>query len=306
MHKRGYRMQWTTWALLGAACGGGNDANTTGGATEASTTAATTGGPTTGVTTDEPTGSGSQASDPTVGMTGTGEPPTTSASTTTDTGDTTQPASISDTSSASDTGNTTDATTDETASTTDGTTGDPPPIEKLCSADLHAVVDGMGQVLEACPADQGCAEGTCVPACAAAAGSKANFGCTFIVPTPPAYPPALPPCFAVFLANTVRPNPPRRPRTSRSAAIPGKRAFWRGWARPTSAQPAPVRPGFWQRFGNALATRASRPEAHRPEVFDTARARPRRSRGSDSGLGRPTRPLLSSATTLELETPTPK
>jgi hypothetical protein len=202
MHKRGYRMQWTTWALLGAACGGGNDANTTGGATEASTTAATTGGPTTGVTTDEPTGSGSQASDPTVGMTGTGEPPTTSASTTTDTGDTTQPASISDTSSASDTGNTTDATTDETASTTDGTTGDPPPIEKLCSADLHAVVDGMGQVLEACPADQGCAEGTCVPACAAAAGSKANFGCTFIVPTPPAYPPALPPCFAVFLANT--------------------------------------------------------------------------------------------------------
>jgi hypothetical protein len=97
-----------------------------------------------------------------------------------------------------------------------------------------------------------------VPACAAAAGSKANFGCAFIVPTPPAYPPALPPCFAVFLANTVRPNPPRRPPTRRSAAIPGKRALWRGWARPTLAQRGPVRPGFWQRFGNALATRDSR------------------------------------------------
>jgi hypothetical protein len=291
MRNRGSGMQWTTWGLIVAACGGGSDASTTGGATEASATAATTGGPSTGAVTDDPTGSGSQASDPTTGgMTGTGEAPTTGTSTTGDTGDTTQPASISDTSSASDTGTTTSSTSDGTGDTTGDTTGDPPPIEKLCSPDLHAVVDGMGQVLESCAADQGCADGACVPACAAAAASKANFGCAFIVPTPPAYPPALPPCFAVFLANTVRPNPPRRPRTSRSAAIPGKRALWRGWARPTLAQRGPVRPGFWQRFGNALATRASRHTTYEPEVFDNARTRPQRTGGSDRGLSRPPRP----------------
>jgi hypothetical protein len=260
MRNRGSGMQWTTWGLIVAACGGGSDASTTGGATEASATAATTGGPSTGAVTDDPTGSGSQASDPTTGgMTGTGEAPTTGTSTTGDTGDTTQPASISDTSSASDTDTTTSSTSDGTGDTTGDTTGDPPPIEKLCSPDLHAVVDGMGQVLESCAADQGCADGACVPACAAA---------------------------AVLLANTVRPNPPRRPRTSRSAAIPGKRALWRDWARPTSAQRTPVRPGFWQRFGNALATRPSRPLRHRPKVFDNTRAWPRRTGGSDSSLSR--------------------
>jgi hypothetical protein len=41
-----------------------------------------------------------------------------------------------------------------------------------------------------------------VAACAAATEAAANFGCTFVVPTPPAYPPALPPCFAAFLTNT--------------------------------------------------------------------------------------------------------
>ena len=145
-------------------------------------------------------------------------------------------------------------------SSSDGTdsTTEAPPVEKSCSADLHAVVDEQGQVLETCAGDQGCADGVCVAACDAAAASKANFGCTFMVPTPPAYPPALPPCFAVFLANTVRPKPPERPRTRRSAAIPGKRAFRRGWARPGAARRGPERTSFWQRFGNALATRGVR------------------------------------------------
>jgi hypothetical protein len=71
-----------------------------------------------------------------------------------------------------------------------------------CSADLHSVVDAQGTVVMTCPDDQGCAAGACVPACQAAAASKGNVGCDFLVPTPPSYPPDLPPCFAVFVANT--------------------------------------------------------------------------------------------------------
>lgn len=72
-----------------------------------------------------------------------------------------------------------------------------------CGADLHVVVDGGGQVVETCPPDQGCKDGACVPACDAAAASLANFGCEFIVATPPSSP-YLPkqPCFAAFLANS--------------------------------------------------------------------------------------------------------
>ncbi len=71
-----------------------------------------------------------------------------------------------------------------------------------CSADLHSVVDANGTVVTTCPDDQGCAAGACVPACDAAAASKGNVGCDFLVPTPSSYPPDLPPCFAVFIANT--------------------------------------------------------------------------------------------------------
>jgi hypothetical protein len=70
-----------------------------------------------------------------------------------------------------------------------------------CSGDLHAVVDANGAVVKTCPNDQGCAKGACVPACDAAAASKGNVGCDFLVPTPPSYPADLPPCFAVFIAN---------------------------------------------------------------------------------------------------------
>ena len=94
----------------------------------------------------------------------------------------------------------TGGTTDGTSTTDGGTTG--VPVEPGCSADLHDVIDQFDNVLETCPPDQGCSAGACVPACDAAAASKANFGCVFIAPTPPAYPPALPPCFAAFVANT--------------------------------------------------------------------------------------------------------
>jgi hypothetical protein len=71
-----------------------------------------------------------------------------------------------------------------------------------CSADLRSIVDSNGNVIQTCPPDQGCAGGTCVPACQAAAESHGNVGCDFLVPTPPAYQTTLPPCFAVALANT--------------------------------------------------------------------------------------------------------
>ncbi|HZF55286.1 MAG TPA: IgGFc-binding protein [Polyangiaceae bacterium] len=71
-----------------------------------------------------------------------------------------------------------------------------------CSSDLHAVVDGNGSVVMTCPADQGCLNGACVEACAAAAGSRGNVGCDFLVTTPDSYPPSPGPCFAAFVANT--------------------------------------------------------------------------------------------------------
>jgi hypothetical protein len=70
-----------------------------------------------------------------------------------------------------------------------------------CSADLRSVVDANGSIVETCPPDQGCLDGQCVEACAAAAGSHGNLGCDFRVTTAGSYPPALPPCFAVFVAN---------------------------------------------------------------------------------------------------------
>ena len=70
-----------------------------------------------------------------------------------------------------------------------------------CSSDLHDVVDDQGNIVATCPADQGCANGQCVPACMAAAASQGSVGCDFVVATPSFFPNITPPCFAVFLAN---------------------------------------------------------------------------------------------------------
>jgi hypothetical protein len=86
-------------------------------------------------------------------------------------------------------------------------TGDTSPPQLGCSADLHDVIDGSGQVVQVCPAAQGCAGGTCVPACQAAGASHGNIGCDFQVATPSffadysGHPTYYSPCFAVFLAN---------------------------------------------------------------------------------------------------------
>lgn len=69
-----------------------------------------------------------------------------------------------------------------------------------CSADLQSVVDENGHAT-ACPSDQGCSDGKCVPACQAAATSHGSVGCDFVVATPDFQNQILPPCFAVFLAN---------------------------------------------------------------------------------------------------------
>lgn len=52
-----------------------------------------------------------------------------------------------------------------------------------CSSDLKAVVSENGTVIQVCPPDQGCFDGQCIAACAAAAGSMGSTGCEFVVPT---------------------------------------------------------------------------------------------------------------------------
>lgn len=91
--------------------------------------------------------------------------------------------------------------------TGDGGNGDGSNVQMgFCSSDLHDIVDAQGNIIMACPSDQGCANGQCVPACAAAGASQGSVGCDFTVATPSFYPgfagtPIAPPCFAVFLAN---------------------------------------------------------------------------------------------------------
>lgn len=70
-----------------------------------------------------------------------------------------------------------------------------------CSADLKHVLDATGNVVSTCGPDQGCAGGTCIPACDAAAASKGSIGCDFLVPTPHFVSVILPPCFAAFVTN---------------------------------------------------------------------------------------------------------
>ena len=267
-------------AMLMPGCGdnGGASASATASSTGQATQTGTGATTEASATTSVPTEGGSQSesmsdtqtSTSTSTSTGTGtgtSDPSATLTTTPDTA-TSQPASASDTDSSG-------ASTAGESSSTGG-----PPDEKLCSADFHAVVDAEGSVLEMCTPTQGCAAGMCIDACDAAAQSQANFGCSFFVPTPPSYPPALPPCFAVFLANTGRAHPPELPRTGRSAAIPRKRAFWRGGARPGRARSGPERTRFWQHFGNRFGNGSG--ELPRP-----VRSRPGRRRGSRLSPRRP-------------------
>jgi hypothetical protein len=69
-----------------------------------------------------------------------------------------------------------------------------------CSGDLHNVVDCNNNVVTACPVDQGCAAGACVPACDAAKANKSSVGCDYYAV--PATDFTGQTCFAVYVANT--------------------------------------------------------------------------------------------------------
>ena len=80
----------------------------------------------------------------------------------------------------------------------------PPSCEGLrCSRDLKKVVDGCTEeVVTECGPDQGCANGTCVDACAAAAVAKGSVGCSFSTLPPDQPMPYAGSCFAAMIANT--------------------------------------------------------------------------------------------------------
>ena len=71
-----------------------------------------------------------------------------------------------------------------------------------CSADLHSVVDCNNNVLSTCPADQGCANGVCVDACASAAANQSSVGCDYYSVDPDIISEGTGACFAAYVANT--------------------------------------------------------------------------------------------------------
>jgi hypothetical protein len=73
-----------------------------------------------------------------------------------------------------------------------------------CSADLHAIVDCQGNVVQTCPDDQGCIGNTCVPACQVTSALKHWSGCEFysVVPDVLAGYNLTGGCYAVALTNT--------------------------------------------------------------------------------------------------------
>jgi hypothetical protein len=78
----------------------------------------------------------------------------------------------------------------------------PPPCTGLrCSGDLHSFVDCSNQVVQTCPADQGCTPSGCIPACDAARANKSSVGCEYYSVNPDIW--IVPGgCLAAFVANT--------------------------------------------------------------------------------------------------------
>src|SRR5262249_36933020 len=79
-----------------------------------------------------------------------------------------------------------------------------------CSADLHDVLDCNGHVVKTCPPDQGCAAGSCVSPCSAAAENRSSIGCDYFTIAPNVYGSDTAPadvagkgwCFAAYIVNT--------------------------------------------------------------------------------------------------------
>jgi hypothetical protein len=74
--------------------------------------------------------------------------------------------------------------------------------QNLCSPDLHDVVDCNGNVVQACDASAGCANGACVDPCEAAAANTSSVGCDYYAVNPDSYLTANGGCFAAYVANT--------------------------------------------------------------------------------------------------------
>lgn len=77
-----------------------------------------------------------------------------------------------------------------------------PPCPQTCSADLHAVLDCRGNVVQTCPMDQGCGTNGCVPACTAAEQNSSTIGCDYYAVDPDVISVGQGACFAAFIANT--------------------------------------------------------------------------------------------------------
>ena len=72
----------------------------------------------------------------------------------------------------------------------------------MCSADLHNILDCNGNIVSSCPADQGCSNGACVPACQSAADNKSSIGCDYYSVDPDIIAEGTGACFAAYIANT--------------------------------------------------------------------------------------------------------
>jgi len=72
-----------------------------------------------------------------------------------------------------------------------------------CSADLKKVLGCNGELIQECPADQACLNGTCSDdPCGAAEASKSSYGCDYWVMRPDLITDGKGACFAAYVANT--------------------------------------------------------------------------------------------------------
>ena len=160
-----------------------------------------------------------------------------------------------------------------------------------CSGDLHNVVDCNDNVVTACPPDQGCAAGACVPACDAAKANKSSVGCDYYAV--PATDFTGQTCFAVFVVEHV--GLARHGRRVDAARRPSPRTF--GLRAPGHGQ----EPHLHALITNGRSPRAASPSsscptttrrARRPTAASTA-ARASRARQLTNAFHiTPTRPVV--------------
>src|SRR5512140_3953685 len=84
---------------------------------------------------------------------------------------------------------------DDGGSTIDADNGCP----AMCSADLHEVLDCHGNVTQQCDQDLGCANGTCVDPCTAAADNHTSVGCDYWAVNPDSWLTTNGSCYAAYI-----------------------------------------------------------------------------------------------------------